>query len=643
MSGGAVFVPVNFECKVFAMLQAIRDRAQGIFAWIMLIAIGIPFALWGIQNYLDTGKEKPAAVVGDREIFDREVSMAYEQSLANLVGVADYDEKQVRYQALEKLVLEEVIYQSAEGKSLVVSDADIRAFIQTLPYFQTDGKFDKEKYKVMLAAQNLSPNQFGAQVHRALLMEQFQKGVLESAFVTKDQVQTLLRLKNQEREIEYARIPLKSSDNKVFSDMEIEAYYREHLSDFRNPEQVSVEYIAISLEELAKGVQVTDDDIRNLYEEQKANFSTEERRKVSHILISPETQSAEADTAALAKITQIRERLIRGEDFAKVAAESSSDSLSAKRGGDLGYVDKSGMDESFAKAVYTLTPGEVSEPVKTSFGYHLIKVTELIPSTLKPFDSVKDELRKTAQHNIAENKFYELGQILTEQAYEHPDSLDAAAKRVNLEIMQSGLFTRDSGEGIASEPAIRSAAFGEEVLKGRNSDPVEIGNEKAIVLRLKEHRSASDKPISEVKETIVAKLRDVDARREAAAEVAELLKQTEAGASLAEAAKAWHLEVVKPRTLRRMDDKLPAGLVAAVFKAPRPAEGRARLGTIGLENGEQIVFNLIGVKDGAIPGDDSKEEVSAREFLARAHGQREFASFVARLREIADVQLKPES
>ncbi len=624
------------------MLQAIRDRAQGIFAWVMLIAIGIPFALWGIQNYMDTGKEKPAAVVGDREIFDREVNRVYEQSLSKLVGVADYDEKALKREALERLIQEEIIVQTAEDKPLVVSDGDVREFIQTLPYFQTDGKFDKEKYKILLSTQGMSSEQFIAQVRRVLLVEQYRRSILDSAFVTKDQVETLLRLKNQERNIEYVTVPLKLS-NRSFSEAEIEDYYRAHVTSFKNPEQVSIEYIAISLEDLAKNIQATEEDLRNLYNEQKANFGTEERRKVSHILIPVESQDKEADKTVLAKVTEIRERLTKGEDFAKLAKEVSGDPISAKQGGDLGFIEKGAFEENFTKAAFALKPGELSEPVRTSFGYHLIKVTELVPARVKSFDEVKDELRKTFQHNAAENKFYQLGQTLTEQSYEHPDSLEPAAKKLNLKIEQTGWFTRAAGEGLASEPAIREAAFSEDVLNGRNSDPVELGNEKAVVLRIKEHRPESDKPLAEVRETIIAKLREQEARQAVARQAEDLLKQVAEGRSLSEAAKIVGLPGSQMVMVRRDTDKVPPALASAVFSAPRPVVGKPVSRSVELEKGDRIVFSLLSVKDGAPISEDVKERDAARDFLSKTVGQQEFNSFVARLREMADVEVKPES
>ncbi len=624
------------------MLQAIRDRAQGIFAWVMLILVGVPFALWGIQNYLDSGKEQPLAVVGDRDIFEREVNQAYQQSLANLVGLAEVDEKQLKQEALEKLIRDEIIAQNAEAKNLAVSDNAVREFIQTLPYFQTEGRFDKEKYNVMVSSQGLSSAQFVAQVRRALLMEQYQRGLLDSAFVTSNQLAALFRLKNQERAVEYLKVPLKAS-TRVISDAEIEDYYRKNLSAYKNPERVSIEYIAVRLEDIAKQIQVTEEDLRNLYEEQKASFTSEERRKVSHILVTVDSEGGEtAEQAALAKINQIRERLAKGEDFAKVAKEMSDDSVSAQNGGDLGFITKGAMEQNFADAAFALKQGELSEPVKTSFGYHLIRVTELSPAKIKPFEEVKDELLNTFQRNAAENKFYEQGQTLTELSYEHPDSLEPAAKALNLKIERTDFFTREAGDGIAAEPAIREAAFSEDVLNGRNSDPVELGSDLAVVLRMKGHEPASDKPLADVKDEIIAKLRAEDARQDVRKEAEELLRQAQEGVPFSDLAKKHGIQISKEPNLRRDAKNVSPALTNAVFKAERPSPERPVISTAELENGDYAVFKLTAVKDGAAQG-DPKEADAAQQFLIKNTAQREFSSFVAQLRESADVYVRAEA
>ena len=621
------------------MLQTIRDRAQGIFAWVMLIAIGVPFALWGIQNYIDTGKEKPAAVVGDREIFDRDVTRAYEQSLNNLVGIDDFDEKKLRQDALDRLIGEEVITQSATDRSLVVSDVEARSFIQTLPYFHTDGKFDKDKYKVMLSAQGMSPEQFAAQIRRALTSEQFQRGVSESAFVTQGEFERLMRLKSQERDVEYVKVPLQAS-GKTFADAEINAYYEAHRADFRNPERVSVEYIALNLEDLAKGVDISEEDLKKAYEEQKSNFGSPERRKLSHILVAQEGSGEAAEKTALNKALSIQDRLNKGEDFAMLAQTLSSDTASAKKGGDLGYLDPAAQEESFTKAAESLLPNAVSDPIKTSFGYHLIKLTELVPAKTKTFDEVRAELLKSLQRNRAESAFYEKGQKLAEITFEHPGSLDAAANQLGLKIQQTGLFTREAGDDVASDEAVRKVAFSEDVLTGKNSEPVELGNEKAVVLRVKEHQPATDKPLSEVKDMIISKLREEDARSEASKRAQALYKSLGDGKSLADAAKDAGLEVNHPGMIRRENDKLPPELVRGVFSAARPSEGKSTPGQVALADGSQLVFSVIAVKDGASTAADSKEQESGTQFLRRVGAQGEFGAFVAKLRELADVEIK---
>ncbi|QXP84678.1 SurA N-terminal domain-containing protein [Methylococcus sp. Mc7] len=619
------------------MLQAIRDKAQGIFAWAMLILVGIPFAFWGINNYFDSGKEAPVAVVGDRDFFERDLVQAYQQDLANLVGLGDVDEKQLKRQALERLVRDELISQAAAGEGLAVPDSAVRAFIQTLPYFQTDGKFDRDKYDVMLSAQGMNSPVFAEQVKRALLMEQFQRGITDTAFATKQQVIAFFRLKNQEREIEFATVPLAKADADV-TESSIDEYYRSHQDEFQSPETVTVSYLSLSLDGVAKEVQPTEEDLRNFYEEQKAGFTTEERRKVSHILVTADLAKPEEEAAALAKINQIRDRLLKGEDFAKVAKETSDDRVSAEKGGDLGVVTKGAMEPNFEKAALALSQGAVSEPVRTSFGYHLITVTELVPATTKPYDQVKDEVAAGFRRNAAENRFYDLGQKLTESAFEHPDTLEPAAQALGLKVEESGPFTREDGEGIFAEEGVRKAAFSEEVLGGKNSDVVEVGADKVVVLRLKEHRPAEAKPLAEVRGRIVTQLRDQAARQKTQGIADAALEEIGAGKTLGEVAKAHNWKVTGPLTVKRDASEVAAAVVNAAFgtrELNRPI-------LVALENGDQAILRIAAIKEGEASPEADKDMETVRQSLARSAGQKEFAAFVAEMRRSADVYIKPD-
>ncbi|WP_045225804.1 SurA N-terminal domain-containing protein [Methyloterricola oryzae] len=624
------------------MLQAIRNRAQGIFAWIILVLICVPFALWGIQNYLDSGKELPVAVVGDRDIFERDVNRVYEQSLANLVGLGQYDEAELKREALNRVIKEEVITQNAQDKGLAVSDEDVRAFIQTLPYFQTDGKFDKEKYRLMLSSQGLSAAQFVMQIRKALLMEQLQRSVSDTGFTTQKDLSEFYRLRNQERSIEYLTLPVVKFEGEI-PQQEIAAYYEQNPAEFQTPEKVSVQYLLLSLEQIASTMEPGEDEIKALYEEQKSQLTTPERRKVSHILITTDSEHPEDDPKALEKAQQIRQRLAKGEDFAKVAKEASQDKLSAEKGGDLGFINKDAMEPNFADAAFALGKGALSEPVKTSFGYHLIKVTELEPASTKRYEEVRDELAKNLKRSAAENKFYELGQTLTEQSFEHPDTLEPAAKALNLSIQETALFTRDLGTDAAAEKEVREAAFNSDVLSGKNSEPVEIGGEKVYVVRVKEHQPAAAKPLDSVKQEIVAKLRDKKAREAAKERTDKLLAGLKTDGTLADLAKGAGVSLNQPQPFQRNTDKLPLPLVAAAFKAPRPLQaGNARPERLVLENGDQVLFRVLAVKDGTTQSVDPKELEMATEYLQKNMGQEEYAAFVEQLRVGADVYIKPQ-
>ena len=621
------------------MLQAIRDRAQGIFAWVLLLLIGVPFALWGIQNYFRSGKELPLAVVGDRDIFERDVKRAYEEILANLGGLAQFDDKELKRRALERVINEELIRQATEEKGLAVGDEEVRSFIQAVPYFQTDGAFDKEKYKVTLASQNMSPGELADRVRHALTMEQYQKGISDSVLVTPRQVGEFFRLRNQQRQVEYVTVPSRKVEEPI-QDEVIAAYYDHHRAAFQDPETVAIDYVLLSLDELAAAVKPSEQDLRTLYEEQKAAFTTKEQRRLSHILVAAEVGNAEAEKAALEKIQAVRDRLQKGEEFSNVAKEVSEDPVSAQKGGDLGVTAPGTMDPSFEKAAMALAKGATSEPVRTPFGYHLIRVTELSPASVKSFDEAQPELVKMFQRNSADSRFYELGQTLTELSFEHPDSLEPAAKAIGRNVERSRPFTREQGEGIAAEEAVRNAAFVDDVLNGKNSDLIELSPERVAVIRVYDHHPAADRPLEQVRSEIVKQIQEERAKEQSRLAAEELKKKLEEGASLSSLAKSAHLTLASPPPFQRDVRNLPAALVNAVFTAPRPKNNQSVAGVAALEDGTHVVYSLKAVLEQS-PAKDDKEVESIKALLTNALGQKQFTASVAELRNTKDVHVTP--
>ena len=617
------------------MLLEIREKVQGVFASIILVLICVLFGLWGIQNYLGGGKEAPLVTVGDKEFFQREVTQAYQQFAQNLAGMK-FDEETLKKQALEKLIRDEVLLQYSQNQNLVVTDETARDFIQSLEYFQKDGKFDKTQYQAMLGSQGMSSDEFVSRIKKALMMEQVQRAVIDSGFVTKAEVDAFFKIQNQKRDVEYISIPL-SAPGSVPSEEEISAYYQQHLNAYQSDEQVSVQYVELSLDALSNDVSATEDQLKDYYEEQKTQFTSPERRKISHILIAFGKDNV-TEEQALQKALAAKQTL-SNKDFAALATELSDDKLSAKNGGDLGLFNVGVMEKAFEEAASKLKLGEVSEPVKSAFGYHLIKVTELVPGEVKTFETVKPELSKAYKKAQAESRFNELAEKLSQVSYENPESLDATSNMLGVEIHETAMFTRQAGEGVANDEKLRLAAFSEDVLKGSNSEPVEVGTDKLVVLRMKSHVPAANKELNDVKKEVIAALQK-DKAQQHAIEVANQIKaDLSAGKTISEVAQAVHLNVKKVNGLARSTADVDPAVSQAIFRAPKPQANRPSIVIIDEPAGGKILASINAVKDGEMTEADKAKLAVIEKNMATAFGRAQFESVLNQLQVNADIKI----
>jgi len=617
------------------MLTKIREKSQGAFAWGILIVICVPFAFWGINNYFDNGREAPIATVGDKDFYQRDVNKAYEQFSQSLRGM-NIDEQTLKGQALQKLIKDEVLLQYVHKQGLVVSDGNVRDYIKGLEYFHTDGKFDEDKYKMMLNAQHISSNEFVSRIKNAILMEQFQNAITESSFATPYDLDAFVKIQFQQRDIQYLTVPLQAVDTPP-TDAEVNAYFQQHQNDYQSPEQVSVEYVELSESELAKKVVVTEDKLKAFYEEQKDQYTTPERRKISHILfaVTPKTD----DKTALANAQKAKQELAGGKDFTALAKTLSDDKASGKIGGDLGLYSPSVMEKPFDEAASKLALGEVSEPVKTAFGYHLIKVTELTAKSVKSFADAKAEVTAAYQKSQVDTAFYEAGEKLTEMSYENPDNLQAVANALGLKVNKTALFTHDQGEGVASDEKIRSMAFSEEVLKGNNSTPIELSSDRLVVLRMLEHKPAAPQDLATVKPAVVGVLKQDKANQLTEAKAQQIKARLQAGETLQAVATENKLPIKEAKQLSRKGGDLPAALVQAVFKAAKPVGGKASVLVVPVPSGEQVVVSINAVRDG-IATDELKNQLSLIGIsMARAIGQVEFNDVVDSIQSETDVEI----
>lgn len=617
------------------MLLDIREKVQGVFASIILVLICVLFGLWGIQNYLGGGKEAPVVTVGDREFFQRDVTQAYQQFAQSLSGMK-FDEDMLKQQALQKLVRDEVLLQYAVDQDLVVTDETAKAFIQSLEYFQKDGTFDKGQYQALIRSQGISSTEFVSRVKKALVMEQLQRAVVDTGFVTQAEIDGFFKIQNQKRDVEYLTIPLTLSPE-MPSDDEIAAYYQQHQDAYKTKEQVAVEYVQLSLDDLAKDVVATEEQLKAYYEEQKAQYTAPERRKISHILFAFDKGNPDEEQALQRALAA--KQALGDKDFATLAAEESDDKLTAKNGGDLGLFNVGVMEKDFEEAASKLQLGEVSEPVKSAFGYHLIKVTELVPGEVKSFEAVKPELTKAYKKAQAESRFVELGEKLAEVSYENPDSLDAAANLLGVEVGKTDMFTRNAGEGIAAEEKMRLAAFSEDVLKGNNSEPLEISDEKLVVLRMKQHSPAAIKTLDDVKSDVIAAVQKQKAEQQAAETANKIKDELLVGKMMEDVAAVFNANVTKADGLTRMTADIEPVVKQAIFRAPKPQDNRPSIVVTDSPASGKIVVRINHVTEGEMTEADKTKLVALKKNMAAAFGKAQFEAMLNQLQASADISI----
>lgn len=620
------------------MLQVIRKHVHGLLGWFILGLIIVSFALWGISSYFAGGDEVPVATVGGKKFYQRDVNRAYLRLKQSSPRLAAMDENVLRKEAVRQLVADSVLGNTVEDLGLAASDQTVRKTIQNIPVFQVDGKFDKKSYTLALGSQGLSSRQFIEQTRLALEKDQLRRSALDSGFITQSELEDYFRLYSQARDVEYMTVPieLKQIDH---SDEAIQAYYDKHINQYQIPEQVSLQYVELNLEDLASQEQVSEEDLRAYYEEQKDTFSTEERRKVRHILVSTKGEESEKDS--LAKTRQIIEKLIKGEDFSKLAKQYSDDPLSKKKGGDLGFIRRGDMVEEFEETAFNLKEGVVSVPVKTKYGYHIIEVTKVEPATTKSYDEVKDQLAKDYRRQQAENKFFELQETLDQVRYEHSDNLEMAAEAVDTKIQETGLFNQQTGAGIASEKVVRDAAFSEDVLKGNNSEVIELGPERVVVVRVKEHRPAETLPLKTVKQRVIQALNQNAARDATIKKAGEIVKMVNQGESLEQLAAKYGLKIEKPGLVRRDTAEIPWPVKQGIFSAPKPS-GKPILQTVDLGPQGQAVIMVKSVKPGDPADIDEKMRDQIKTSLLRNRNAIEYTALLKQLEESSDVTIQKD-
>ena len=627
------------------MLSTIREKTQGIIATVIMMLIVIPFALWGINSYFDTGEKLNVAKVNGQDISQ----LTYRRMLDQLRGRVDsktFDSRQFKTTILDSLIDKTLLVREAEDNHYRVSDARLAQLIRELPYFQRDGHFDSALYEAMLRREGMSPQEFEARLREENLTGQIQNGLSNSMIVTQADIAGVTRLMRQERDVAYAVInPDTLATKDGVSRKDIEEYYSSHADMFQTPEQVRVNYVRLSAADLNKGFQPTEDDLRKAYADEASRYVIPEKRRASHVLILLPAQAAEeAAKLALMKAEEVEKLARQGADFAGLAKKHSGDDTTAAKGGDLGEVRRGMLPKELEGAIYALKPGEISKPVRSTFGYHLVKLTALTPEKRKPFAEARKELTEIVRRHKAEDKFFEVSEKFRNLVYEQPDSLAPAANALGLTVEKSDWFTRTGGPGIAANVKVAEAAFAPDVIsQARNSDTIEASGDTLVAVRVTDHRPAGRKPLAEVSPQIERLLKQQQSIEKARDMGNAWVQQLRAGASLEQLAKK---PGVKYQPAKAVSREQTAGvdrrIVDAAFRAPRPAADKPVYDVVEMGSQGFAVMALKQVRDPADKKVDVATQEKARRLLGARRGADYYANYRAGLRQKAEIKIYPD-
>lgn len=632
------------------MLEAIRERAQGWFAWAIVILISVPFALWGINQYFHSGGDTTVAKIDGHKISQNDFRRAYSNQRRRLEEMMGknfrpelIDEKQLREQVLNSLIDNEVMVEAALNRGYRITDEQVAQLIRNEPAFQRDGKFDHDLFERYLRNEGETADGFGIQLRNSMVRDQMEMALRSSQFATPQAVQQLDRLRNEQRAIKYFVVPVSRFTGSEPSSEQIASYYKENIKRFMTPERVRVAYLNMSAAEIAQKISPTDKQLHQRYEDQLAKFTTPEDRRVSHILVAVNDAADKAeDKAALAKARALRERLLKGASFAQLAKEDSDDPGSAKKGGDLGFIGHGIMDPTFEKAAYALKKGQISEPIRTPFGYHLIEVTDIRPAKIKSFSDVRDQLKRAIQQERADDEYYTESDKLANLTFEHPDNLVTAAEALGLKVKQSEWFTRTGAKtGIAKYSKVVNAAFSDDVLVDHNnSEPLEVGNNHVVVIRVLDHQPEAQRSLEQVRNEIVKILEQRTARQRTTQFGEKTVQKLSRGESIESVAKAENIDLRTPKPITRSDKDVAPQIRQYVFRMPKPKDGKPSLGGLDLSASGYAVIELTRIIEpkGTATVEDRK---ALQRALIQARGEDDVRNTVTAIRSEADVKVNP--
>ena len=615
------------------MMDNLRASANHVVLKIILGLIIVSFILTGVGNYLIGGNTNYAAKVNGQEIdrarFEGEVARErtrLQNQLGEQFSVLAADEnfmKSRRQQVLNQLIDQTLLDQYAKELGLGISDEQIKKAIFSTPMFQNNGKFDNERFTSLLAANQMTPDTYAQGLRNQLLNQQVVNAVLGTDFTLKGEADEIAALVSQQRVMRQATIDVKAlAAKQQASEEEVNAYYTQHKNDYLTPEQYRVSYIKLDAAEMAQPA--TDADIQAYYDEHKDEFTTPARHRYSVIQTKTEEQAQ-----------QVLDALKKGGDFAALAKEKSTDIISARNGGDMGWLEESTTPDELKNAGLK-DKGQLSGVITSSVGFLVARLDDTQPAQVKPLNDVRDAVTAKVKQDKALDAYFALQQKVSEAASNDNTSLQAAEQVAGMKAVQTGWFSRDQLPEELNFKPVSDAVFGGALLgsngaPGNNSDIITVEGDRAFVLRITDHKAEAAKPLDEVRAQVTETVKLNKAQQQAKQDAQKLLSALQTGKG-DEAMKAANLSFGEAKTVgRNAGDPVSQ----AAFNLPMPAKGKASYGVADDAQGNVVLLALDEVRSGTMPEVQKKAMTQG---LAQNNASIAFDALMQNLRKEAKIK-----
>jgi len=636
------------------MLQAMRNKMHG---WPSIILLGVcvlAMSLFGMESYFTSNADTFVAKIGKHEIsqndFQTRVNQLRQQASEQQGDHYDssmFEKPEIKQQILDAMIDQQLLLQANTDWGMQVSDQAVRDYIATIPAFQLNNQFDPITYRTYLESQRKTPASFEDDIRASLAGQLIPDAIGDSTIVSDASMDRFLSLISQHRDLRYFVLPQPTlADNQV-TPAQIDAYYKAHPADYTNPEQVSVKYLEVNGADLQPDAAPSDDELKKRYEDEKQRFVQPDQRLVSHILINvPANATPDQQKAALAKAEKIAAQATPA-NFAALAKQDSEDLGSKIQGGDLGWLQKGVTNAPFEAAMFAMQKNQISKPVLSPDGYHIIFLRDLRTGESKPFNEVRDQLVKELSAGGKDRKYNEVAGKLSDNTYQNPSSLEPAAAALNLPIKTTALFSRKGGsDPLTSNAKFIAAAFGDDVLvQGNNSALIDLGNNHSVVLHVDKHMPAALRPLADVLADVQKKILD---ERTLAAEK----KQSEAivsrlnnGEAMPAIAASLHATIttaaaaVRPQAPQGSATTTPAPLLKQAFLLPHPAAGKSAYAAVDMQNGSFAILAVDKVQDGDLSKVSKDERDALRQQMTQAYGAEATLELTQQLRAKTKIKI----